>query len=922
MATLNEVLSLIQEKQTEIFNDMNDLYESAQASENSGIDIKSYIINNIKDKYKFNDAECQLLYSEWYNDPRSAIYSTDIDSGSTTRIKDTNHNDIPPDVKPEPKEDPVPDTILFSGPIPVIPTGVPPTPPQLDPVLPTKAPIDYSVPTTHINEWTTRGDQYAETRYLENDYYHAHGERDINDIGDQDKALEDIEMTNVHQVESVKKGENISHHYHHTHTDDYTIDGKTISYLPGQMVDLSSTPENVKAYTDLRETYKSKNLLYNTTSGQDYRHSSGKMSDIEYVATFASSGKYSVQDLFYTTNAISNKSKGYFGNYDGPIFGGTEFEKFFNDNAGINYQDKANKYKEEVSEIEKGFLKVHELLSNMAGEASSAFDKHTVECIIGKFEDTMGNINSRLDPAVGAITQLLGGYSGTAPENSNFPFSAPAPFVSCDGQSMSGRPLLEQLRDGEKILYSYQGKGADGGALPSGVTAQDPNVKDLTEELYGADGNGGLTKRKQELEEGIKKIEDDLAKNPEIQPHYEYVTNDAGKQERKGPTNSAEIAARAAFRAALSTALSVAKAELAKIEAEITEKTQKLTELQEKVDKMRASLNDLLKYAMLLMGFIKNYETTTSNYKKMVTQQSDGSYIWGKDENGNDIHISKLSDVVNNHDAIIHEFEDTKKMPVISNKSDYKVGDVVAYDDAHGWTSQVTEGFDPLTGTIKIACFDGSGRKIGSDMTIWDQREIAPLSGVEKYDDFYKPTTAPQTTTPHYPGPTPTPSTTAPPATTSPQTTVPQTTTPETIPETTVPPETTAPAAETIPGIPVFTIPYGDIIFTGPGGEPIIPSSPTPGSPTPGYNPDAPHTGLDSIYNTGETKQSVAGLGALAGLAAGAAGLGLTGLIGDRKEKEDEEEEEKEAKVQEIGEEKKEPEEEQKNDNLSNPQFF
>ena len=247
-----------------------------------------------------------------------------------------------------------------------------------------------------------------------------------------------------------------------------------------------------------------------------------------------------------------------------------------------------------------------------------------------------------------------------------------------------------------------------------------------------------------------------------------------------------------------------------------------------------------------------------------------------------------MNSIIASHDYIIDDFEDYSRMPVITNLSDYKVGDVIAFDDAHGYVYAVNGEFDPLTGTVSIGCYDKNGNQVGSSLGIWDQREIVKIENVRQYDPYYNeyPDTfpvehgsiVPITTAPPVPGTTkpPVPGTTKPP-----------------VPGTTNPPEP-------IPSIPEYTIPYTTIVYTG--------------AETPEYSP---HTGLNAVYETGDTKQSATGLGALAGLAAGAAGLGLTGLIGDKKEKEDEEDED-EAK-EEISEEK--PQEEKTADS-SNPMFF
>ena len=317
---------------------------------------------------------------------------------------------------------------------------------------------------------------------------------------------------------------------------------------------------------------------------------------------------------------------------------------------------------------------------------------------------------------------------------------------------------------------------------------------------------------------------------------------------------------------------------------------------------------------------VKNYETTVQSYKDYFTEGT-SQYSWLHGD-GNTLDMDSM---ISNYTNIVSDFEDYSRMPVISDLSKYKVGDVIAFDDSEGFVYAVTGEFDPLTGTITIACHDKDGNKVGTDVSIWDQREIVKVEVLKNnnYDEYYNDfpnqfettpdgksivyqTTVPPTsgggggptstaaettadTTPEPSGGTPatttetTPGTTATtPGTTAttPGTTATTPGTTATTPGTTV--ETTVPIVETIPYIEVQTIPYTTYEYTGEGG----------GSGYSGYGGEySPHTGLDAIYNTGETKQSATGLGALAGLAAGAAGLGLTGLVGDKKEKEDDEEE-------------------------------
>ena len=281
--------------------------------------------------------------------------------------------------------------------------------------------------------------------------------------------------------------------------------------------------------------------------------------------------------------------------------------------------------------------------------------------------------------------------------------------------------------------------------------------------------------------------------------------------------------------------------------------------------------------------------------------------------------ISSKDNVVKFHDAIVDDFEDFTKMPVITSLLgyydqdgtfvDYQVGDIVIFDDAHGYAYKITD-LDPLHLSVTIVAVDETGKEIGTPIIITDPREISTITYVEKlsetvpalkteYGTFFKGTTPPEespvnTTAPSStapkttpkPGPGPTPKTTPPPGPgPGPKTTPPPSkkTTPPPSTKTTPPPTRTTPrpgttprpssAPSTFPGPGTFGPFGGGVYSTGVSG---------------GHGPYAPHTGLDEVYKTGDTSESAMGLGALAALAAGAIGLGATGLA-DKKKKDEEE---------------------------------
>jgi hypothetical protein len=591
------------------------------------------------------------------------------------------------------------------------------------------------------------------------------------------------------------------------------------------------------------QTVVSANQSENVFKNQSASDGKTSYSKNEYIAAYASSGQYSATDLSLTANALPEEM---FASNSSTFFYGTEFEEMLPDLQGIDWQAKADGYRSTVNELKEQFNSLHDSIEGWTGSASAS-DKKTLENILMKFEVTMANIEDNLEPACEAMMDFV--------------------------------KELETLQELEKTYVSYHGKME----LPNGATSQ---CKDV---VFDARSVDVIQKEYDE------KIANEPALTIPQESMEEYTEN--GVTSTRPVTVDVPNPAHATWeteKAALETELNNAK---------------------EQDAKNLKALEDQLLIVIAAYYQIKNFETTVQSYKAYFTEGTD-QYKW---LHGDGTSFDMQS-IISSHDYIIDDFEDYSRMPVITNLSDYEIGDIIAFDDAHGYVYAVTGAFDPLTGTIKIACFDKDGNQVGSEVSIWDQREIVPIQYVQEYDDFYQDyiettgggpsvvtTTASPTPDTPPPPPPPPPETTVPtPETTvpTPETTVP---TPETtvpIPETTIPqPETTVPIEETIPSIPVQTIPYTSVIYTGVYEE----------------EEHSPHTGLNAIYGTGDTKQSATGLGALAGLAAGAAGLGLTGLIGDKKDKEDEEEDEEEPETKHKIEEK---EPANADDSSSNPTFF
>ena len=271
------------------------------------------------------------------------------------------------------------------------------------------------------------------------------------------------------------------------------------------------------------------------------------------------------------------------------------------------------------------------------------------------------------------------------------------------------------------------------------------------------------------------------------------------------------------------------------------------------------------------------------------------------------------------YQEIMEDFQSTDRFPVMTNLSDYKLGDIITLDDSYGYLYKVVEVFDgdgKATGSIKIVRCDSKGNPIpGSEvLTIHDQREISPVRGPQSRKLWEPPVTvAPSTpastppTTPsnptkptkpqgddhphHVSDPPTSPDPTVP---TKPDTTVPIITSTDPV---VVPTEPTHEVTDsTLPVVSDVPLPDPVVIDPSRIGDPDMPYA--PGTNYIGGNSPIeymPYTGIDEAVDSAfggnpEVKRAgVGALGALAGVMAGAAGIGLTALA-DEKKKEDEEE--------------------------------
>ena len=95
--------------------------------------------------------------------------------------------------------------------------------------------------------------------------------------------------------------------------------------------------------------------------------------------------------------------------------------------------------------------------------------------------------------------------------------------------------------------------------------------------------------------------------------------------------------------------------------------------LNEEITKKREELD-------LLIAKVEEYYQLIKNYQQVIKQFS--SFV--SSSGGNHYMISSADNVVNYHDEILYQFENYTKMPVITNLSDYEIGDLIKFDDGYG----------------------------------------------------------------------------------------------------------------------------------------------------------------------------------------------------------------------------------------------
>ena len=590
--------------------------------------------------------------------------------------------------------------------------------------------------------------------------------------------------------------------------------------------------------------------IINTTGNPLLTTDTSKFSKLDYIATYAASGQYDSIDLKLMVDALEANGVE-FEAHPSHYFKGTIFEEKFNilKQQGGKFSYTREDLEAEVAELRDKVKQAHDTFLSWEGSASDK-EKEAIETIIGKFEVTMGNIDNALGPACDALDELYG--------------------------------KLEELQKAEEELFALTGEDGDG--APVGDTGKS-------------------------LRELNKKLEDLKRERQSAIDNYSSIARFPVYKKREQGTEtdgSPHMVSTGEYTDAYKASLEAAKQKMEDKKKEVADLEKEIADLEAVIEEKKKALDEILEEAIKLYYDITSYETTLDTFESFFYGGVNSKRQRGSSYQDRTSWVADKDSLLSHHDSTIKLFEDYSDMPVITPISGYyvtdedghsqyvpyKLGDVLIHDDAHGYYYAVTGEFDPLTGTIRIACFDKTGKKIGSDITIWDQREIVPIRYVREFDSEYEsiPDNFSEPLTTSEPGsektsekPTggghktepPTGKTEPPTQKTEPPTQKTEPPTQKTEPPTS---QTEPPTSQTEP--PTY--------------EPVtIPTDAPTESPTTGPGP-GPHTGLDAMYSAnGETKQSTAGLGALAGLAVGAAGLGLTGLVDDKKDKKDEEKDEK-----------------------------
>ncbi len=193
------------------------------------------------------------------------------------------------------------------------------------------------------------------------------------------------------------------------------------------------------------------------------------MSRLDYIATYAVSGKYNRIELNWKINEL-DASDLTFAPHPSHYFTGTPYEEMYNSLATANdYKQKANSLTEEVKLLKKEYLTAHQAYESWKGTASE-LELSAMESIMNQFDSDISDLEKSLKS-------------------------------TCDGLNIL-KGLLDKLKNNEKKLFQLTGVDGDGSPIAS-------QPKDC---LYL------LKKQQEELQaayDSSSSAYDNLANNPE-----------------------------------------------------------------------------------------------------------------------------------------------------------------------------------------------------------------------------------------------------------------------------------------------------------------------------------------------------------------------------------------------------------------------
>ena len=212
---------------------------------------------------------------------------------------------------------------------------------------------------------------------------------DLNTLGIKVSGFETNQTARINGVGSQDRDDIHDDFMHHTH-----ITQTVNPYAPGQTVSLE-TDQHLDTILQ-----KSGNIL--DPSGTK---SKANFSKFDYIATYAGTGQFSVKDLNLTAEALAAAGVTFAAHSD-KYFYGTELETIYNNNKGVNYTAEAAALKDQVEQLKQEFLKFHDNCETWSGSANDTA-REAIQCILGKFEVTMGNIEKALEPSCTKMDEFI-----------------------------------------------------------------------------------------------------------------------------------------------------------------------------------------------------------------------------------------------------------------------------------------------------------------------------------------------------------------------------------------------------------------------------------------------------------------------------------------------------------------------------------